>query len=331
MLRPTRDEVARRAGVSTATVSRVLSHRGGEPVSKALQARVLAAAEEIGYRPNGIARALATGKTHIVALWAADCFTPFYSLIGRHMAQQGVTRRYQVMVNSVRHYVGDPTSAALPLPWHVDGVLACDIYPNQSPLSSLYAGVPLVNLGTFHEPTAQDFVEVDLYAGAVQALQHLLRPGCRRIAYLCNQEATRARDPRTRAYHDVLREAGLEPELIPLPDQQRPVARQAIVAYVRERGLPDAVFCINDDVAIGCYRGLCDLGARLPDDVALIGCDGLPELEYLETPISTIAVPIETMCALAWDFLERRMQERSLPPQRTILPVQVVVRASSCR
>ncbi len=331
MSQPTRDEVAKRAGVSTATVSRVLNHRGGTLVSEKLRARVLAVAEEIGYHPNGIARALATGKTHIVALWAPDCFTPFYALVGRHVAQQGVLRHYQVLVNSKLHYVGSHDHTSPFFPWHVDGVLACDIHLQQNPIASGYTrNTPLVGLGTFHE-TSYDFVGVDLAGGTAQAIRHLVNLGCRRIAYMRNEEATPVRDPRTRAYLEVMQEAGLEPEAIRLPNQQRSVARRVIVDYVRAYRLPEAIFCINDEVAIGCSRGLHDLGARLPEDVALVGCDGLPELEYLETPISTIAHPVETMCETAWHFLERRIQDPTAPIQQTTLPTRLVIRASSNR
>jgi LacI family transcriptional regulator len=331
MDRPTRNEVAKLAGVSTATVSRVLNNLDGTPVSDKLRARVLAAVEEIGYRPNGAARALASGRTHIVALWAADCFTPFYAMIGRHVAQQGVKRHYQVLVNSLRHYVGDEDHASPSSSWHVDGVLACDSYTRLNRISSLYKlSTPVVGLGTFHD-TAHDFVGVDLYTGATQAMHHLLGPGCRRVAYLHNDEATYVRDPRTRAYMDTMQEAGLETECIALPGQQRPVARQTIVDYVRACGLPEAIFCINDDVAIGCYRGLRELGVRCPDDVALVGCDGLPELEYLDIPLSTIIHPVENLCEQAWDFLERRIQEPSAPIQQITLPTQLVIRASSQR
>lgn len=331
MLRRTRDEVARIAGVSTATVSRVLSGRGPAPVSEELRERVLKAADQIGYRPNSIARALVTGKTHLVAMWAQDCFTPYYSLIGRHIAQQGIRRHYQVLVNSRQHYVDDQHQALFSLPWHVDGVLVCDIESQASPVASLYdAHTPRVSLGVFHT-AAQDFVGIDLYQSTVDAIHHLLSPGCRRIAYMRNNEATRARDPRTRAYEDALHEAGLEAEPIAVPNQQRPTARQAVVEYVRERGLPEAIYCINDDIALGCYRGLRDLGVRIPDDVALVGCDGLSELEYLETPISTIAQPLEAMCEQAWEFLEHRIQEPSTPIQQKTLPAQLVIRASSCR
>jgi LacI family transcriptional regulator len=310
----------------------VLNHGGGPPVSAQLRARVLAAVEELGYKPNGAARALASGRTQVVAWWAADCFTPFYAQLGRHVVQQGLRRHYHVMVNSWRHYDRDAFETLHKMSLQVDGLLVSDLNPAYGLMGSLYdVATPLVTMGAMHQDANYDCVGVDLYTGAVQAVEHLLRPGCRRVAYLCNAEATRERDPRTRAYLDVMQAAGYAPECLSLPDQQRLHARQAIVAYSAAHGLPEAIFCINDEVAIGCYRGLCDLGVRIPDDVALVGCDGLSDTEFMETPISTIVYLVEPMCQQAWDFLQRRIEEPCAPRQVATWPTQLVVRASSLR
>lgn len=322
-------DLARHVALSKGSVSRILNGKGNA-FSEQTRQRVLAAAEEMGYRPHGVARALATGRTHLVALWAQNCFTPFYALVGENVARQGALRHYQVMVNSRIHYVEEPGLTAS-FPTSIDGALFCDIQRSDRMASPLYrSNLPCVGMGVFHD-THMDLVEVDLYRGAVRALEHLLAPGCRRVAMVRNAEATRERDPRTRAYEDVLQAAGLPTEFINLSGQRRSEAREAIGPYVQAKGLPGALLCINDDVAIGCYRGLRDLGARLPEDVALVGCDGIGELEYLDTPISTIAVPVETMCRLAWDFLERRLQEPTAPIQQTTLEAELVVRASSRR
>ena len=343
MVRITRDEVALRAGVSAATVSRVLNSRSGTTVSEVLRTKVHLAAKQIGYRPNSIARALVTGKTYSVAAWAMDSFTPYYSMIGRYIAQQALSRHYQVLLNSLEHYADDLSPVFSSFSRQVDGILACDIesartVPSSSPngvsldhIRSLYGALtPRVSMGVFHTDL-EDFVGIDLYQSTVEAIQHLIRPGCRRIAYMRNNAATSVRDARTRAYEDVMHEAGLDCEYIKITNQQRHVARQMIVEYVREFGLPEGIFCINDDVALGCYRGLCDLGVRLPEDIALVGCDGLSELEYLETPISTIVQPLEGMVEQAWEFLELRMQNPATPVQQRTLSAKLTIRASSLR
>lgn len=105
--------------------------------------------------------------------------------------------------------------------------------------------------------------------------------------------------------------------------------RASVREYVRARGCPEAILCHSNDVAIATYRALCDLGIRVPADVALLGYDGIEETEYFPAPISTIAQPLEAMCETAWRFLERRLAEPDAPPQRIMLQPTLLLRESS--
>jgi LacI family transcriptional regulator len=93
--------------------------------------------------------------------------------------------------------------------------------------------------------------------------------------------------------------------------------------------LPEAFFCHNDDIAMGVYRGLVDLGIKIPDDSALVGCDGIEDAEYLETPLSTIVQPIAEMCRHAFQLLERRISDPTSPIQEVHLYPDFVIRQSS--
>ena len=216
--------------------------------------------------------------------------------------------------------------------WPVDGILAFDgpeevqHYLAANPVSHL----PIVSMGSFWVDTI-DFVGVDLAFGTHAALQHLLAIGCRRIAFLFPRRDHRAQDSRHNAYTTAMQQAGKQPEYIDAGENSRASARRCLRDYVQEHGCPDGLFCFNDDLAIGAYRGLCDLGIRVPEDIALIGCDGIEDTEYLETPLSTIAQPHEQMCALAWQFLKQRIQNESLPLQQKILRPQLILRKSSQR
>ena len=127
--------------------------------------------------------------------------------------------------------------------------------------------------------------------------------------------------------------AKLKPEFIyyPLTEQQRPIARQLIQDYVKGNGCPDAIFCHSDDVALGIYRGLRDMKLRVPQDVALVGCDGIQDTEYLECQLTTLVQPVAAMCATAWQFLLRRMDKTATKPQTAKLKPKLVIRDSSIR
>jgi LacI family transcriptional regulator len=130
-----------------------------------------------------------------------------------------------------------------------------------------------------------------------------------------------------------MNKAKLKPEFIyyPLTEQQRSITRQLIQDYIREHGRPDAIFCHSDDVAMGIYRGLCDMKLRVPDEVALVGCDGIQDTEYLECPLTTLVQPVTAMCATAWQFLIQRMDRPGTKPQRMKLKPKLVVRDSTTR
>jgi DNA-binding LacI/PurR family transcriptional regulator len=103
---------------------------------------------------------------------------------------------------------------------------------------------------------------------------------------------------------------------------------QILKDYFVGKGCPDAILCMNDDIAIQVYRALMDLGKRIPQDVLLAGCDGLPITEYFEPPLSTIAQPMEEMCATAWKFLQKRIAKPELPFQTVSFDAKLAVRRS---
>jgi LacI family transcriptional regulator len=130
-----------------------------------------------------------------------------------------------------------------------------------------------------------------------------------------------------------MRQAKLKPEFIyyPLSEQQRTSARELIQQYIGKHGCPEAIFCHSDDAALGIYRGLCDLKLRVPEDVALVGCDGIQDTEYLECPLTTLVQPVAAMCATAWRFLLQRMEQPTTKLQRANLKPKLVIRESSRR
>ena len=94
---------------------------------------------------------------------------------------------------------------------------------------------------------------------------------------------------------------------------------------------PEAIFCHSDDAALGIYRGLCDLKLRVPEDVALVGCDGIEDTEYLECPLTTLVQPVSAMCAAAWEFLMKRLAHPETTMQKIILQPKLALRESSLR
>jgi DNA-binding LacI/PurR family transcriptional regulator len=187
----------------------------------------------------------------------------------------------------------------------------------------------VVTTGIIERPESRDHVQVSLTEAATEAMRHLVGTGRRRIAYASDEIQTRLEDSRFMAYQSVLAESGIEAELLNLPGTDRPSIRGYMKAYIEERGCPSALFCHNDDAAIAAYRAILDCGLRVPEDCALVGCDGIPDTQYLSVPITTIVQPYVTMCETACQFLERRLSDPDTEPQWVAFPATLEIRESS--
>jgi LacI family transcriptional regulator len=278
----------------------------------------------MNYRPNRMARALATGRTHFVALWVPDIFHPYYVRVMQHVGERLEGTGNELVVYRVPNPF-DPAAAF----GSADGILVLD-YPEVPDRYREFDPhhAPLVNMGVRPNPRV-DHVKVDLVPGAADAVRHLIGRGCRRVAYLADTPSFHAGEPRYDAYRDVMREAGREPLLIGTAANSREAARDAVKEYVRAHGgPPDGLFCLSDDLALGAYRGLCDLGLSAPDDAVLVGCDGIAEVEYLERPFGTIALPLAEMCAAAYDLMRRRTEDPTRPAEGVVLRSEFIARTT---
>ena len=131
------------------------------------------------------------------------------------------------------------------------------------------------------------------------------------------------------AYVAVMHDAGLTPELVPLTDASREFAREAASTHVREHGCPDAFLCRNDDLAIGAYRAMSELGHSVGEDVLLVGCDGIEDTRFMPAAISTIVLPVERMCERVWELMERRLSQPDGEIEVEIMSGTLKIRESS--
>lgn len=322
--RPTRNDVAALANVSGCTVSYILGGRTDVSIADATRDRVIAAAKQLGYRPNHAARALVTGATQVVSLLAGR-LSPYYTMVASQLQSQAVADGFQVLLADA--VMGQSPKGGV---WSGDGIIAID-YPEQVEAylqTHPDLRTPLVSIGAFHLEQV-DFVGVDLYRGVREAMSHLLQGGSRRIAYVRGEDPRSKNDPRSLGYVDAVTEAALPIEEIVLSGSTRSHGRNEVKAYIEKFGCPDGLLCHNDELAIGVYRGLLDLGISVPGQVKLIGCDGIEDVEYLEQPITTIVQPVDQMCRTAWEFLRNRMVDPSIQLQQRVFNAELVVRGSS--
>jgi DNA-binding LacI/PurR family transcriptional regulator len=329
--RTTIRDIAEKLSLSTATVSKVLNARQDGMISEATRQRVHDAARELGYSPNFAARALVMGRTNTIAVWA-QTLADFHASVVNQM--QDVLRPSgfeMVITDVVKHPDLRSHFQRMPM-WPVDGSIALDAPNAVSSFLDAAPGyrTPLVSMGAYHCDKT-DSVAVDLYSGVAEGVRQLVASGRRRIAYLVCDFGNHRCDARYDAYTDVLREAGVQPEYLLIHDSSRSDGRRAILEHLQRGRAPEALVCFNDEMALGAYRGLSESGLSVPDDVALMGCDGIQDTEYLPCPLSTVVQPIEAMCRAAWDFLQARMEDPMRPRQQVLLQACFSGRQSTVR
>lgn len=339
-MKPSVRQVAERARVSHATVSRVLNNADVR-IAPETRLRVERIAREMGYQPNRNARALVTGRTQSVALWATNLRSAYYGEYIHYLHEETLRHDYDLIVRGAKIKEGAEGSAIEALDtsklmsWPVDGIFAVDLPRNTIPglKDSLVEGIPFVNVGGYVVESA-DYVRVDFTEQAVEAVRHLAEMQCRRIAYLVPdwfEWFDESGDPRLTGYKDAMAGLGLEPEYVISPNEKRDGVARALPEYVERFGCPDGIFCYNDVMAIGAANVLHNLGRRIPEDVALVGCDGIQAAEYLSPPLTTIVQPLEQMCSVAWSLLMKRIQDPTLPLEQVIVKPRLEVRGSSQR
>jgi DNA-binding LacI/PurR family transcriptional regulator len=323
-------DIAKELNLSHATVSFVLNDRRDVAIPEVTRKRVMEAAQRLGYRPNRAARALALGRTQMIAIWMPTTYNPFYAGALYHIQEVMRDTDYEAIV--CQAYFGEAIEdrRERPLDWPVDGVLAVDCALARKDLfgAGTALDTPIVHVGVYVD-RGGDHVEVDLAAGVRDAMAHLKAIGRKRIAFVTVRNPVDDRDPRRAAYCDAVELVGNKPEIIECASGNPDVVRDAVSAYIASKGAPDAMLCYNDQLAISANRGARLQGLRVPQDIAVVGCDGLEISAYVEPPLTTIAQPVREMCALGWEFLLNRIRDPKLPPQRATLNPQLIIREST--
>ncbi|HLK56349.1 MAG TPA: LacI family DNA-binding transcriptional regulator [Chthonomonadaceae bacterium] len=343
--RPTRADVADQAGVSKTTVTYVLSERHDIAIPESTRERVRMAARQLGYRPHAAAQALAAGRTHTVTVVFPIRIIAHYAHVIQMFERHTNAHGYHMIASTVGHM---NMENVLPDLWSLlsnltDGVILADMPGVFLPYIAevLPSYKPIVSMGIFTVPNI-DCVEINLTGGAMAAMEHLLAAHPRRLAFfgpgipdeqnvLETFAPEGALDPRLFAYRHAMEQAGRNMEIIRGNPADRRASMAALRDHIAEQGCPDALFCFNDEMAISAHRTLRELGFRIPEDVLLVGCDGSEEAEYVAPPLSTIVQPIDTMCALAWEYMLNRLENPDMPRQHITVDAGLVIRGSSQR
>lgn len=333
----TLEEIARLAGVSRSTVSRVVN--GDRRVSDAVRARVQEVIRLHNYHPNAAARGLASRRMRILGLLVSkavgDLFTdPFYPLLIQGTADACNAADHNLtmlMDTSEDGRAVEQLYQRVIRGRHVDGlVLACHAVDDPL-IPRLQADrIPFVLVGR-HPGAEVNFVDVDGRGAARDAVAHLLAHGYRRIAMICGSPNLIATIDRHTGYVTALQEAAVppEPSRVVFADFTLGGGYRAMQGLLRDRaGLPDAVFAASDAMALGAMSAIQEAGLRVPDDVAVVGFDGLAEGDDVQPPLSTVTQPVKDLGREAVRMLLALVDEPDRAPMQRFLPTRLTLRRS---
>lgn len=331
--RPTLADVARHAGVSTASVSYALNGQPG--ISEETRAMILGIARSLGFRPNRLARALRSGRSHVIGLLLGDITNPFYSELAAGVIRGAEALGHETFVSDTHEGHHSLTNAVHALFDHrCDGLIFTSLTEEDRPILEELArtGTPFVQLVRHVPDLAADFVGVDDAAGGRLAAEHVLARGCRDVALLPGPQASSASRYRLHGVRQALEAAGV----VIRPEDSVECALTYDAGYAGTTTLlssntvpPDAIICGNDMIALGAIDAIIGKGWRVPEDVAVVGYDDMSFSSLGLIQLTTVAVPREQMGATAVQLLVERLSDPSMKPRRTLLPHRLVVRRTS--
>lgn len=323
-------DVAAAAGVSPATVSRVINpDAAGYAVRSEARQRVLETIERLGYRPNDLARALLHRRTNVVGLVIPDIFNPYYPALVRGVEDAASAAGCQVVLcNTDRNIDKANTYLDTLVKSRVDGVIVAGGGTDTTFDPQLFTayGTKVVLVGRHNLPYPS--VQVDNVGAAHEATAHVLRLGHRRVAFIAGPLPSHTVQDRLAGYRNALagHGVGFDEQLVTEGDFREAGGYGAVQTLLDSGSLPTGIVAANDRMAFGAMTALHDRGLRVPDDVSVAGFDDVPLASYLRPALTTVAIPSYDIGQTAMEMLS---ESPELDTDRLrMLSTQLVIRES---
>ncbi|KAF0815403.1 HTH-type transcriptional repressor CytR [Andreprevotia sp. IGB-42] len=323
--------VALQAGVSVATVSRVLNGHAG--VKPATRDKVMAAVNASGYRINEMARNLRTSESRLLLAMVPDVGNPFYAELVRGIGSVARQHGYDVLLCDTGADPGrERTYFDLLRRKRADGAICLDPDTVQHALAEESLDLPWVACCEFDPAVPVPYVGIDNHAAARDAVRHLLATGHRRIALINSDEGYLYARQRQLGYVDALRELdiAINPSwVLNVNSLDYAAGADAARALMAQADAPSAIFAVSDTLAIGVIAGLRSVGKRVPHDIAVVGFDDISLATQIDPPLTTIAQPMRALGETAARLLLQRLAQPGHTVPGVLLPHQLLIRGSA--
>jgi LacI family repressor for deo operon, udp, cdd, tsx, nupC, and nupG len=332
MASSTIQDVAKAAGVSVATVSRVINN--STSVSPETKELVLNAIKRLDYRPNLLGRNLRRTETRLILVLLPNISNPFYSRIVKGIEDVGHRNGYNVMLCNTD---SDPDREKLYLDLLknrlADGVIFMAPSISREELAGIGKSFPVVQCCEYREGAGVSHVSIDNFAASQKAVKHLLALGHRRIGLISCDNDYLSTIHREEGYRKALRDADIEPEeeLAGDGDYSFKSGLRAAGRLLSLKERPTAVFCISDIMAVGAIRAARERGLRVPEDFAVVGFDDISFASMCDPMLTTIAQPKYDLGCTAMELLLRQIRGGMKEPRDLILEFELMIRESTVR
>jgi len=331
-------DIAKKLNVSKTLVSMVLNGHGDKNgISRETQKRVMETAKKLNYQPNLFARGLRLGKSNTLGLIVADISNAFYSKISRGIEDNASKYGYNLMICSSDEKEDKELRLIQMLKERqVDGlIISSTLSKHEAILRLKKENYPFVLIDRYFPQIKTNYVIVDNYKGAFDAVEHLIKLGYDKIAQITISPAhITSLKERTRGYHDALKKYNLRYNKTFNREIPFGNIRDRVYNEIRELIMPPnnvrALFVANNNLAIACMESINEMNLRIPQDIALVSFDDINVFKFCYPPVTSIAQPVDKICEEAVKMLVNEIEssEKLMKKKHVILPTDLVVRRS---
>ena len=324
-------DIARKAGVSISTVSRVLNGKAEEfRISEKSQQRIRETAKKLNYVPNQFAANLKSGKSNTIALIIPSLSNPFFADIASEVNAEVRNRGYITIIGDSDENQEIENEELLQMrSRNIEGLVIAPTSHNWKSIKQMHdQGLPVVCIDRYFEDLDIPYVSTDNYEGAVMATKHLLENGHRNIACIQGVEDSVPNKLRIEGFKNAMKEAGIHDYLIIGNEfsQQNGYKEAKLLLQLPEK--PTAIFALSNNIAIGCIKALREENVAIPDHISLITFDDHPLLDYLATPLTCITQPTREICRIAIKYLFFMLTNKEIKQRQVLLKPELKYRKS---
>ena len=332
--RATLKDVAALAGVHPGTASRAINADTRDLVNEETARRVLAAADELGYRPNPIARGLKTSRSYTVGVLIPDLTNPLFPRIVRGIQDKLEESGYiPLIANTDNDPARERADIEAMRARQVDGLITATAHRHDDlAIDGAGGELPVVLVNRRHEQGTRPSVVADDRLGVRLAIEHLVALGHRRIAHLAGPQDLSTGYLRLQGYREALADAGIEydDELVLAADAFVEEEGQRLCNELLDRGLEvTAIFAGNDLMALGCYDAFVARGIVCPDQISVVGFNDMPFAAWFDPPLTTVHLPQYEIGERAAELLLERLRDPAAEPTQMLLEPTLAVRGST--